>query len=379
MLFTLTHECANRCWCAVENRDLQLFHDRPPAIPCGRVGSSLVHHLRRAVGERSVNDIGVAGDPTDIGGTPVGVVGLDVKHILVGEGGTEQVARTRVHDPFRLRRRAARVEQEEELLCRHRIGGARCNLRINEVAPPVVAAGVHCRLAARLSAAAAIDKNAGDRWGTAQCLIGDGLQFEECPLPVSPVGGDEYLRLGIVDAICECIGREAAKDHAMRCTKARAGEHGDRNLGHHRHIDRHSIALLYAERLQGVRRLLHLAVEIVVGDRAAIAWLTHPVERDALTAASGNVAVDTVLGDVQRAVGKPGGKWELPFEGLGERGSPGEQGARLVGPEGLGICRCLSVELCGGVRRGGRGGVWREGEAFGLERLDPRPLLAVRH
>ena len=224
----------------------------------------------------------------------------------------------------------------------------------------MVAAGVHCRLAARLSAAAAIDKNAGDRWGTAQCLIGDRLQFEECSLPVSPVGGNEHLRLGIVDAIGKCVGGEAAKDHAMRCAKTRTGEHGDRNLGDHRHVDCHSIALLHAKHLQGIRRLLHLAVEIVVSDRASVAWLAHPVERDALAAASGNMAVDAVLGNVQRAVGKPGGKWELPFEGLGERGSPGEQGARLVGPESLGVCRCLSVELCGSVRRGGHCGVWCE-------------------
>ena len=60
---------------------------------------------------------------------------------------------------------------------------------------------------------------------------------------------------------------------------ARAGEHRDRQLGNQRHVDRDAIALLHAERLQDVRELAHLAVQVAVGQRPAVARLPFPDDR----------------------------------------------------------------------------------------------------
>ena len=158
MLLALAHEGADRCWCAVENVHLQLFNNLPPAIPCWRVWCPLVHHLRCAVRERTVDDVGVAGDPANIRCAPVDIVWLDVKDGAMCERCAEQIASTRVHDPLRLRRGAARVEQEEELFGGHRIGGAVGRLRRDEILPPVIAARLHRRLARRPWLAAAIDE-----------------------------------------------------------------------------------------------------------------------------------------------------------------------------------------------------------------------------
>src|SRR5207249_11050813 len=46
-----------------------------------------------------------------------------------------------------------------------------------------------------------------------------------------------------------------------------AGEHRDRQLGDHRHIDRHAIAQLDTELLERVGSLLDVPQEIRVGDR----------------------------------------------------------------------------------------------------------------
>jgi len=84
----------------------------------------------------------------------------------------------------------------------------------------------------------------------------------------------------------------------MRSTEARAGEHRDRHFRDHRHIDRHAIALANAERLERIRRLLDLTVEVVVGERATITRLTDPVNGDLLAEPCGDVAINAVLRNV---------------------------------------------------------------------------------
>src|SRR3712207_8429287 len=60
---------------------------------------------------RSVDDVGVARDPADVGGAPVDVgVGLEVEDELVRVRAAGEVAAGRVQDALRLGRRAARVE-----------------------------------------------------------------------------------------------------------------------------------------------------------------------------------------------------------------------------------------------------------------------------
>ena len=64
--------------------------------------------------------------------------------------------------------------------------------------------------------------------------------------------------------------REAAEDDRVRRADAGAGEHGDRHLGHHRHVDRDAVARLDAERLQDVGELAHLAVQLLVASASRV-------------------------------------------------------------------------------------------------------------
>ncbi len=246
----------------------------------------------------------------------------------------------------------------------------------------MVAARLHRRLAWRPRLATAIDERGGDRWRLLHRLVGDRLQLKEAPLPVATIGGDQHLRLSVVDAVGKCGRRESGEDHAVRRTEARAGEHRNRHLGDHRHVDRHAIALANAERLQRVRRLLYLAVQIVVGECAPITRLTDPVNRDLLTKPRGNVSVHAVLSNVQRAVGEPLGERQVPLQRLGEGGAPGESLTRLLRPEGNGVGGGFGVDSSADVRVGGRGGIGREGEACRLEgfnRVLLRVVLIVSH
>ena len=109
----------------------------------GVSGEPSVQDPGRPVGERSVDDVLVAGDPADVSRAPVDVVGLEVEDHLVGERGAEEVAGGRVEDALRLGRRPRRVEEVEHVFRFHRDGRAVRALAIDQLVPPVVPARHH--------------------------------------------------------------------------------------------------------------------------------------------------------------------------------------------------------------------------------------------
>ena len=243
----------------------------------------------------------------------------------------------------------------------------------------MIATGLHRRGAGGAWLTALIHKHTSNRWGALERFVGDRLQFEEVPLAVSTVGGNEHLRRGVVDAIGESVCWEAAKDHAMRSAQAGACEHGDRHFGDHRHVDGHAVALGDAERLQCIGGLLHLAQQVVVGDGAAVAWLADPVEGDLLATTSGDMAIDTVLRNVELAVVEPLRKGELPLQCFGEGLPPGQQFTCLVGPEGNGVGRSTLREVGPRVGCGGGCRIGWKGEALGLKGFNAVLLWHVAH
>ena len=71
----------------------------------------------------------------------------------------------------------------------------------------------------------------------------------------------------------------------MNRADARAAEHGHGGFGNHRHVNRHAVALLDAERFQDVGELADLRVQFRVGDAL------HVLLRFALPDDGGLVAV----------------------------------------------------------------------------------------
>jgi hypothetical protein len=80
----------------VEDRDLVLGDRLPEAAGVGIGRDALEHDLGAAERERPVGDVGVAGDPADVGGAPEHVVGLQVEGPLRRQRRVQQVAAGRV-------------------------------------------------------------------------------------------------------------------------------------------------------------------------------------------------------------------------------------------------------------------------------------------
>ena len=66
----------------VEDGDLVVVDDLPEAGEVGKVGRALVHQNGGAVLQRAVDDVGVAGDPADVGRAPVDVVVAQVEDVF---------------------------------------------------------------------------------------------------------------------------------------------------------------------------------------------------------------------------------------------------------------------------------------------------------
>src|SRR5436190_18363697 len=105
------------------------------------------------------------------------------------------------------------------------------------------------------------------------------FQRHDGAAPPPAVCSDQEIALRVVDTVSKGIRAELAKHDRLRRAYARAGQHRDRELGYERQIDRDAVAALDAERLEYVRELVDLSIQVEIGQRAAIARLTFPDDR----------------------------------------------------------------------------------------------------
>ena len=219
----------------------------------------------------------------------------------------------------------------------------------------------------RLTTIAASIVGVEARASSAWCLSADLLAA-----PVAAVGGDQDLRAAVVDAARQGLRREATEDDRVRRPDPRTGQHRDRQLGDHRHVDGDPVAGLDAEFLERVGGLADLALEIAEGEGPGVARLADPVIGDLVAEPSLDVTVDAVVGDVQLAAGEPLGERQVPLEGLVERLRPVDAFARALRPELFEVGLGLGVQVGRRIRLCGELGVRREDPRFHHEILDLR-------
>ena len=308
------------------------------------------------------------GHPTDVGGTPVDVIGLHVEDDLVGVRRAEEVARGRVQDALWLCRRPRRVQEIQHVLGVDGDRLALIGLPVDDVVPPVVAVRNHVdAMPGRLD-----DDGRLDRGRARERFVGVMLESDLLAAPVPAIGGDQDLGLAVVDPTRQRLGREPAEDDRVRRPDPGAGEHRDRQLRDHRHVDGDAVARLDAELLEGVGRLADLALEVAERQRSGVAWLADPVVGRLVAEAPLDVSIDAVVADVELAAGEPLRERQIPFERRRERRRPVELFASPLRPEGLEIRLRFRVKVGGAVGLRGEGGVGREGPGFREEVLDLR-------
>src|SRR4029077_16918458 len=135
--------------------------------------------------------------------------------------------------------------------------------------------------------------------------VGIGLQRHLAAATQPFVGGDDDVRLAILDAAGKRIRREAAEHHRVDRTDARAGEHRVGGLGDHRHVDGDAITFRDVAVAQDVGEAAHLVVQLLVGDALVFLRVVAFPDDRGLVRPLRQMAVDAVVGDVGDAVLEP--------------------------------------------------------------------------
>ncbi len=343
------HEGAHGRGGAIENRDLVALDDFPEAVAARLIGRAFVHHDARAVRERPVDDVAVAGDPADVGGAPVDVVVAEIEDELRGPHALQEIAGGSVQHAFGFAGGAAGVEDVERMLGIEGKRGAILRGAFFEIVPPVVAS----LAPGDIFAGAAHDDGFFDGGAIVHGGVGGFLERNDFAAAEAAVGGDEDFGFGVGDAVGQRRGAESAENHGMDRADPRAGQHGDEQLGNHGHVDGYAVAGVHAERFQRVRELADALVEFGVGELKRGAVLGFPKERG-LIGVFFEMAVEAVVGDVELAAGEPFGVREVPFEDAVRRLEPIEH-LRLLGPEADGVFLGVVVHLAVLVERANAG------------------------
>src|SRR5208282_294584 len=316
----------------VEDADAVLRYYPPEAIVLGEIRRAFIHYDRRARRQRPVHGVTVAGYPPDIRRAPVDVVLLQVEHPLHRHQDMSQVPAGRMHDALGFAGRAAGVEGVERMLGVELGGLAAGVVRGNELVPPQVAPFAHLDLVADPLE----HDDFLDRWALFQRLIDIVLELDDLPAAPSAVRGNTYLRFRVVDPIGQRFGREAAEYHRVNRTDSRACQHRDRRLRHQRQVDRDALAILDAQAFQRIGAPAHFVGEHLVGQHARVARLALPNQRRFVATGTAEMAIEAIVGGVDRAADEPLRKREIPLQRLAERLKPIKV-PRAFGPESLRI------------------------------------------
>ena len=181
---------------------------------------------------------------------------------------------------------------------------------LHQLVPPVIASG----LQVDRSACAFIDHNILHRRARLQRFLHGREQLHLAAAAVRAILRHNGGRLRVVNAVDQRVGGESAEHDGVGCSNAGAGEHGDRQFRSHAHVDRDPVALLYSERLQHVGELLHLTMQLLIGQSANLARLALPDDGGLVLAAGLDMAVDAVVGEVELSPYKPLSPRAVPLQ-----------------------------------------------------------------
>lgn len=276
----------------------------------------------------------MASDPTDVTTAEVAITIVDVKDVLAGQRGAEQVSGGGVHDTLGLSGGTRCVKEEERILRVHGLGGNVAGPLLNLLVPPQITAGNHVDV----GASAAVDENVADVGALLQCIVDNLLGANELAASLTLVGGDDESGLGIKDTVAESVGRETGEDDGVDGADTDTGQDSNNGFGNHGHVDGDGIALLDAGLLEDPSNLGHITKKLAVGHVAALVDLVSLVDDGNAVGVLVSMAINGVVAGVELALDEP-----LDIA-LGE--AAGGDGLEVAGP-GQQLASCSAPELVG--------------------------------
>ena len=99
-LVALSHNRPDSRRGGIENTDLKLLNDLPESVGLWISGHTFENNRRSAVGQRTIDDVGVTGYPADISRTPEDIFVLIIKDIFKTDIGINHIPADGMKNPF---------------------------------------------------------------------------------------------------------------------------------------------------------------------------------------------------------------------------------------------------------------------------------------
>ncbi len=236
----------------------------------------------------------------------------------------QQVATGAVLNAFGLAGGAGCVQEEQGVLSADPLWLAGGGLLVSHVGHPLVTASSHGDVCAR----ALDDQDILDGAAAAQVdgLVHDGFEGQQLAAAHLVVGRDHGHSARVFNAVTQRLGRETTEHHRMGRANAGAGLHGGHAFDGHGDVDDNAVTLFDAQALQGIGVLAGLGQQLAISDLGHFAAVGFKDDGSLVAEAFFDVAVQAVVGHVQRAVFKPLEERRVGLvEHFGERCLPGDQ------------------------------------------------------
>jgi len=258
----------------VELSDLVLLNNLPVSRVGGVGRGTLENNGSGTEKQRTVEGVGVAGNPTDITSSKKSIFRMDIKNVLAGSSGTKEETTGDVDNTLGGTGRTGSVKQEQRVLSRNR---GRSNIRSvlrDLLVPPEITTGSP----GNIVTSALVDKNLLDRRSVLKTLIDNLLGVDSLTTTLTFISGDDDLALGIVDSILEGAGRETSENDGVDSTNSRDSQKGDESLGNHGQVNGNRVTLLDTKALEDTSNFANLTEELTVGDLARVSSIISFVD-----------------------------------------------------------------------------------------------------
>ena len=229
----------DRCRGCIELCDLMILYHFPctSGIRIGRY--TFEHDSGRTCSKRSVDDIGMSRDPSDICRTPVDIILFDIKDPLHGHLCPENISCCAMLHSFWFSCTSRCIEQKERIFTVHQFKRTLCILRLDHDIVIMVSSFDPLDLLIvsfddqyRFYTLATLGK----------CIVHNVFEHVRFSFSVGTICSDHQFSLSIFNTVFQCFSRESSKDNGVYRSDPGTGKHRIRSLRDHRHIEDNSVS-----------------------------------------------------------------------------------------------------------------------------------------
>ena len=121
------------------------------------------------------------------------------------------------------------------------------------------------------------------------------LESDALTTAVAGVCCDYNFRTAVRQAILDALATEPTKDNRVNRSNPGAGQHRDDSLRNERHVDQNAVALFDTIALEDISEDADFAMELVIGQRAALTGFAFPNNGRLVAARSVEMAIEAVF------------------------------------------------------------------------------------